>query len=484
MSIHRLLCITIVWMFLGSRGLAQLSVPPVEAMPALSSVQTSPAANVEQELAHVRELLEIQQKQIELLRKLAEATSQTVVEQPLSTDAAPLDMDVAKLKAGALQGARRDEDIANEIDRLTEGLDDLSRNGGPLPATLRETFLPSRFDQSPIVMYNTLQAGFTDFESEVANFSTPTWLPHFYMLFQENYQLQINPQINAENFELLSGQIDWFIRDDLTITVGRFYSPLGFFNDRLHTSWVIKTPNDPLVFEVIYPHQLSMNGLQLRGAKYIADLPVKLEYSGFTSNGFSLAGENPSAKDFADMRLMRKSFADVNDDKALGGRLGLSFPQVGLVVGASGMLNGAYDTAGEHDLSLVDYDASLHYQNWDIKFEYVDVSQQAPLRHIDRQGFYFQTAYRNYSSIDPLWGNTEFVFRLGHVEFNGIDLAVTGLDFGGTDHIPIDRNRYLMGTNYYFSPSLIAKIAYEINDELAQDEFDDNGLLAQVTWGF
>ena len=227
-----------------------------------------------------------------------------------------------------------------------------------------------------------------------------------------------------------------------------------------------------------------MDGLQLRGAKYIGDLPVKLEYCSFVANGFSLAKDNPTAKDIADIRLFRKSFTEVNNDKALGGRLGLSFPKVGLVVGASGMLNGAYDTAGQQDMNMVDYDASLHNGNWDLKFEYVDVGQQSPFGHVDRSGYYFQTAYRNYSSIHPFWGNLEYVAQFGHVAFKGIDLAVTGLDFGGSDRIPIDRNRYTLGTNYYFAPSLIGKIAYEFNDELGQTEFRDNGILAQVSWGF
>ncbi len=45
--------------------------------------------------------------------------------------------------ATSLQGAKRDEEVANEIDRLTEDLDNISRNGASLPSTLRETFLPS-----------------------------------------------------------------------------------------------------------------------------------------------------------------------------------------------------------------------------------------------------------------------------------------------------------------------------------------------------
>lgn len=480
------LIILATWLGLTLPLFAQPPTPPaldvdISQQPAEEDRRDSA---ISREIEHLRLMLEIQQKQLEALKGLTEATATQVVEQPASVASESMEEDIERLKAASRQAAHRDEEVAYELDRVNEDLDGISRNGAPLPSTLRELFLPSRFDQSPIVMYNTLQTGFTDLEGEHANFTAPTWLPHFYMLFREDYQLQLNPQINSESFELLSAQVDWFVRDDLTLTAGRFYSPLGFFNERLHTSWVLKTPDDPMIFEVIYPHQLSMNGLQFRGAKYIADLPVKLEYCGFTSNGLSLDRDSPTEKDYADFRLMRKSFTDVNQDKAFGGRLGLSFPQIGLVCGASGMLNGAYDVAGEQDLSLVDYDASLHNGNWDLKFEYVDVSQQAPRAHIDRQGFYFQTAYRDYSSIHPFWGNVEYLFRFCHVEFNGIDLGLTGFDFGDSDHIPVDRNRYTLGGNYYFSPSLVSKLAFEINDELSQAEFDDNGILAQLSWGF
>ena len=39
------------------------------------------------------------------------------------------------------------------------------------------------------------------------------------------------------------------------------------------------------MFNQVYPAQLSFDGLQLRGARYLFDWPVKLEYSGFVANG-------------------------------------------------------------------------------------------------------------------------------------------------------------------------------------------------------
>src|SRR5262249_31691985 len=160
-----------------------------------------------------------------------------------------------------------------------------------------------------------------------------------------------------------------------------------------------------------------------------------------------------------------------------------SLPTVGVIVGLSGLANGAYDRAG-HDLNVLDVDASWHYGNWDVRFEYARTYQQAPGQGIHRRGFYAQLAYRPYDCPRPIVEKTEVVFRYDSVEFDGINLAATGLDFGARDRIPVDRNRYTFGVNFYPYASLVVKFAYEINDELRFRELKDNGFLAQVSWGF
>jgi hypothetical protein len=76
------------------------------------------------------------------------------------------------------------------------------------------------------------------------------------------------------------------------------------------------------------------------------------------------------------------------------------------------------------------------------------------------------------------------VVRYDHVAFDGIDLNRTGLAFGGRERVPVDRNRYTFGLNFYAYASLVFKVAFQINDEQQFREFEDNGFLAQVAWGF
>jgi len=416
--------------------------------------------------------LELQRQQIDVLIRM----SRLLAEQSQSQ--------AETLDARLQQAAQRDRELADAADDLVEHVDAGQRAGPQLPAPLNELFLPTRTNQSPLGIYGTFAANYTDFQDAVGNFPSPVFSPHFYMLLNEQFLLEVNPEFRAEDVRLESAQLDWFLHDNLTLVVGRFYSPLGFFNERLHTTWVYKTPDRPLMFQQVLPASLSFDGAQLRGAAYLGMLPVKLEYSGVMANGLSMATAAPAARDFADLFATAQTFDDANQHKALGGRLGLSFPTVGLVAGISGLANGPIDRGGQEDLSLWDIDLSWHQGNWDLKFEYANVDQQAPGGPIDRQGLYTQVAYRPYDSSSFFWQRMEGVFRFDYVDFDGIDLTATGLTFGGRERIPVDRNRYTVGVNYYPYPSMIIKFAYEILDETDAPELRDNGLLAQLTWGF
>ncbi|MFN3193875.1 MAG: hypothetical protein ACE361_25410 [Aureliella sp.] len=434
-------------------------------------------------IQRLENLLEIQQEQLQTLYELTNRVAQEVEESGLPTTLG--DSKIAKLEKRLELAAFRDQEVASEIDRINESHDSFRRNlTSFIPANLKETYLPSRADQSPLVIYNTLQFNIEDFESENRDFAAPVWLPHFYLNLKDEFQVQINPLITEDKLNILSAQVDWFLTDHLTLTAGRFYSPLGFFHERLHTNWVVKTPDAPLVFEQIYPFLLSFNGLQGRGARYLGRSHYKLEYSFLTANGLSQDVENPSQFDFANLNKFRQ-FKDVNNDLAFAGRVGLTNPVAGWTVGLSGLANGAYDSAGDEDLSMWNVDASFHRGNWDFRFEYANVNQQSPFGPIDRQGMYAQLAFRPRHLVHPVWSRLEYVGRLGWVDFSGIDLAQTGTDFGGSEKIPVNRNRYSAGVNAYLQPSLITKIHYQINDERdANFRFDDDGLIAQVVWGF
>ena len=104
--------------------------------------------------------------------------------------------------------------------------------------------------------------------------------------------------------------------------------------------------------------------------------------------------------------------------------------------------------------------------------------------NISRRGLYAQLAYRNYLSEHRFLKNLEGVFRYGFADFGGINpSALKQTAFGTTFDIPVNRNQYTFGLNYYFYPSMALKLAYEINTEKGA-RLNDDVFLVQGVWAF
>jgi hypothetical protein len=214
-----------------------------------------------------------------------------------------------------------------------------------------------------------------------------------------------------------------------------------------------------------------------------------MEYVGFVANGLSVAGTQLSPRIYSDLSNFTDSINDVNSAKAYGGRVGISIPEIGFIAGLSGLANQTYNSSNL-GLTLWDVDANFHRGNWDARFELAKMDQQtpSPAPAIHRFGFYAQLAYRQYNNPNPYLQKLEGVFRFDRVQFDGINIAQTGISFGGYENpyarMPLDRNRYTFGLNYWFYPSLALKLAGEIYDELGVPSLRDNGFIGQVVWGF
>jgi hypothetical protein len=456
----------------------------------LAQAQAQAGAAPRPEIDRLKEQLELQQKQIDVLLRMTRLLAdQAKKPAALVPEIEALPEQVATQDARLQQGARRDKELANARDDILEHLDAALRNDPPLPATLRELFSPYRNNESPLAIYGLLSQNFAAFSQLPSTFIPPTIQLHPYLLLNENWMMSANLIFLSSSLTVCRMQAEWFINDSLTFAAGRFYSPVGFYSERIRLDWVLKTPDWPLMFNQVYPAQLYFDGLQLRGARYLFDWPVKLEYAGFVANGLSTPGKSPSAKTYSDLSNLTDSISDVNGSKAWGGRLGLSIPKMGFIAGLSGFANGDYDQGG-HYLNLWDIDANYHRGNWDARFEFAHMDQTTPAAPIHRQGFYAQVAYRDYKNPNPYLQKLEGVFRFDHVQFDGINVAQTGIAFGGFSpfpyaRVPLDRNGYLFGVNYWFYPSLALKLAFEFYDELGSTpSLRDNGFIGQLTWGF
>jgi hypothetical protein len=154
----------------------------------------------------------------------------------------------------------------------------------------------------------------------------------------------------------------------------------------------------------------------------------------------------------------------------------------------SGYSNGRYSAGPSDQFSLWQLDLGFRKGNWDARFEYANMYQQAGSyigNNIRRWGLYAQLAYRPYHLEHCILRNLEFVARYSRVWFRGIDAsALVPTTFATPVDVPVDRDQWTFGVNYYFYASMALRLAYEINHEFHGINLHDNVFLGQFVWAF
>jgi hypothetical protein len=463
----------------------------------------------------LKKKVELLQKQIDTLEKLVKLLGDQVKKLPSAAAMEKVETQAATLEARSVQAARRDVELANAVDDLREHADARERYGPWLPAPLKDLFLPSGNSETALSIYGTLAVGYSKIigdSNTSANGTTggvPTPRPHtfggfYYGEFTPDFFLKLNDWVLLEA-EIAVGaatttvgafaQADFFLTDWLTVTAGRFVAPIGWYNLRINNPWVNKLPSDapgsgPLLWQQVLP-AFSLLGLQAEGSFYLGCSPIKLDYTFYVSNGLNLtpaAAGMPTLTELANLENMENTFNIITNEKAVGGRVGLWWPEVGLAGGVSAMYNGDYVRGGfEESISLYAVDLNYHKGNWDARFEYGRVHQQAGSflgANIERQGVHAQVAYRPRDCPCKYLQNLELVYRFGYVTFPGVPAVALDLTaFATPMDVPVRRRQSEIGLNYWFSPRLVLKAAYQINDE-PQFHLHDNQFIAELAWGW
>jgi hypothetical protein len=436
----------------------------------------------------LKKQVELQGKQIEALEKLLRLVRDELRKRPpAGTVVEKLQTQAATLEARSLQAARRDQELAHAIDDTVEKQDAEQRNGFALPAPLKELFLPSQTNESPLSIYGVLTAGYTKFQGQAGDFQINEFSPFFLLQLNERFLLEAELVFSQAGVELSQAQLDFIANDWLTVVVGHFLVPIGFFNERLHPTWINKLPDFPLMFRQVSPADFKTNGIQLRGAHYVGCTPLKLEYAVFVGNGAQLNQQQPTLSQVANLEGLDTSL-ELRHNLAVGGRLGFWLPDCGVMAGVSGLSNGPYTPVAGDSFDLWGVDFGYHQGDWDVRFEYAQMFQEAVSfigNNINRRGLYAQVAYRPYEAPHRYLQNFEGVFRYGYTNFSGIDPTALDLTTFNTQvDVPVNRHQYTLGLNYYFYPSLVLKLAYQMNREVKDFKLHDDVFLAQVAWGF
>jgi hypothetical protein len=447
------------------------------------------------------------EKMIRLLAKQVEKLEKQPATGPAVEN---LQLQGATLEARAVQAARRDMELAGAIDDLREHMDAEERYGPRLPAQLKELFLSSGNNETPLSIYGALSVGYSKILGDTASAAngagrSPTPGGFYFGEFTPDFLLKLNDWILLEaeigigsNGSVSAGafaQADFFVNDWLTIIAGRFVAPIGFFNERINNPWVNKLPTDapgsfPLLWLQVLP-PFSMLGVQAQGSFYLGCTPIKMEYTAYVSNGLNLTPATagaPTINELANLENMENTFTFITNEKAVGGRIGFWWPECGLEAGFSAMYNGDYVAGGfEDSIRLWAVDFNYHKGNWDARAEYGMLYQQAQsfgMPNITRQGMYAQVAYRPRDCGIRYLENLEAVYRYSYVNFKGIDATTLDLTtFSTPVDVPVRRQQNEIGLNYYFYPRCVLKVAYQINDEPGF-HLHDNQFLAELDWGW
>lgn len=314
------------------------------------------------------------------------------------------------------------------------------------------------------------------------------------VLFEGELEFEVDREDGSStetNIEVEYAQIDYLVNDALTLIMGRFITPLGVFNEKLHPAWINKLPNGPLPYGGHDASLLPFNdiGIQARGAFAVGD--ARLTYAAFVTNGpgqeaahdeeeaaASIGGaRNEDGEDEGESLDFESSAVDNNSSKNFGGRLAL-LPFPGVELGLSGT-TGRYDDEGDLDFSVLVVDAAAqHFGFAELRGEWIRTWQERTASDIDRSAFWVQTSFKVAGiPSEPIQDALDSVAFMRRIE------PVVRYSEVKTDETDADREQWSVGLNCYLTNTLLLKASYDFNDGEAAEDSNDT-FNAQLAFGW
>jgi hypothetical protein len=216
-------------------------------------------------------------------------------------------------------------------------------------------------------------------------------------------------------------QLDFIANRFATITVGRFLTPFGIFNERLYPIWIRNLPSDPLILPIGIGPSNASTGAMVRGG-FKATSTFDINYAVYFS---TLSTMSP-----------------VDSSRFAGGRVGIFIPGPRIEIGGSFQhllqddRSNSFGFHGAWQPSAVPLDLRGEYQ-----------------RSSRGSGYWIEPAYR--LSQFPFWQNamrrTQLVARLQQFYVGRFP----------SDALPsVDTRQVEFGLNYYFQDGLLAVSSY------------------------
>jgi hypothetical protein len=238
-------------------------------------------------------------------------------------------------------------------------------------------------------------------------------------------------------------QLDYIANRYLTVTVGRFLTPFGIFNERLYPVWIRDLQSDPLILPISTGPSGAGTGVMLRGG-FKTTPKVEINYATYFS---TLSTDTP-----------------LDSDRDIGARAGIFLPGPRLEVGGS----------FQHLLQDNHSNAFGFHFAWqppplplDIRAEYA--------RSQNGSGYWIESAYK--LSQVPIW----------HDEMRRFQLVARMQQFYlgkvlDADLPPVNTNMFEFGMNYYFRDDFRFVSSY--GRQLAADGGNANVWTLGLTYRF
>jgi len=394
--------------------------------------------NIKEEMQILKEEMQILKQEVKTLRKT-----------------------VAKLQTASVERLQNVAD-KEEVEELRKEVKKISKDASEWKNTTSNLHLSGYAD-----------ANFIDTEHESSKFTLGHFNPIFHYLYKDLILTEAEVEFELEDdgstkVKLEYASIDLFINDYMTLVGGKFLSPLGQFRQNLHPTWINKLPSAPPGFSGDGAAPEADIGIQLRGGlPPIKD--INFNYALYIANGPKAEVEDNKVK-----KIETEGFnADLNGHKVVGGRIGfLPIPKLEFGLSAAYGKVGLFSedsktTIISRDYTVLGTDFSYQWKDLRLRGEYIQqrVSSQrgAGISGGLWKAWYGQASYR---IPETKW---ELILRYGLFD---------------TPHEDQNLTQQAFGIDYWFMPSTVVKIAYEINKGKVKTSNNANRFIVQLAHGF
>ncbi len=327
----------------------------------------------------------------------------------------------------------------------------------PLPAAAQPQLSPQE-SAAPVITGFAGVSGSTERDGRSVS---PTFAPIVLVPFGERFLFEGEFELEG-SYQSRSGvdwtnewekaveyaQVDWFVGKGLTAVGGRFLTPFGIYNERLHSGWIRNLPDQPIVAAM---ELTSSTGGMGRGVIRLGQV-ADIGYVGYAS--------------------ARSTRTGLEAEKAAGGRGSVFLPTRRLEIGGS-FQSQFEDNGSRDDQYGLDATWQANAIPLDVRGEYVRNAERG-------NGYWAEGAYRlrRVPFARPLMRNSQIVFRTEQffvptgAEMAELEDLDSGLDAeeeeGHGGGLPDeDTTRFTAGWNYWFTPGIRASVAFtrSVNSE-------------------